>query len=222
MTKSNTLVVTNQDQRLASALRYHELAGASAAQMAVAAGMAGLELRSLKKDVGHGPWEDWFEANFAGKMSLRTAQRYMALADGLKGKTLKNDTVSFLPLLDSAPSKLSEPERKKLEKVITKSADGATVSELYEEFGIVKRPRGAGAKGGNKTKKGDPKPKDMTTAEVVAEGHRAIVDTLITTLTELLADTPWNAATREKREELHGLLVDAATAVNKTLKKSST
>lgn len=219
----NLPALPNQDKRLAEVLRLHQLASAAAAQMAVAAAKAGLELKALKKDLGHGNWEDYFGAHLAKHgLSDRTAQRYMALADGLKGKALKNDTVAVLALLDVAPSQLKKADQVKLTKVMAKAADGATLTELYTELGIVKKPQGSGAKGGSSKKPSasdDTAPASkLTPVEVIAEGHRARVQNRIDLLTEDLTDTPWLAATREKRAELHGLLVDVAAALSKHLK----
>lgn len=213
----------NQDKRLTEALRFHQLAQASAAQMAVAAAKCGLELAALKKEIGHGGWEEFFAKHFAKHgLQLRTAQKYMALAEGLKGKALKNEARSYLPLLECAPSELKKADQEKLTKAVAKMTDGATLSELYQEMGIVKKPQGAGAKGGNTRSPlpsgASPEPAGKpSNAEVIAEGHRTRVRDLITTLTEALADTPWNAADKGAREELHGLLVDVAAAVKKTL-----
>lgn len=218
----NLPVLANQDKRLAEVLRLHSIINASAAQMAVAAIKAGLELKALKKELGHSAWVEYFETHLATHgMTLRTAQRYMAVADGLKNKALKNDTGSFLALLDKAPSELKPADQEKLTKAVAKVTDGATLSELYQDMGIAKKPQGSAAKGG-KLKQDDDPEKEQTPAEAAAaeaEGRRLRVATLITTLTEALADTPWNAAGLDLRENLHGLLVDCAASVGKTLKK---
>jgi hypothetical protein len=216
----NLPALPNQDKRLAEVLRLHSIINASAAQMAVAAAKCGLELKALKKEAGHGAWEDYFETHLARHgLSDRTARNYMRLADGLKGKALKSASVAVLELLDSAPSALKPAEQEKLTKAVAKMTDGATLSELYQEMGIAKKPQGSAAKGG-KLKKGD-KDDDESEEPVMteAEGRRLRVTALITTLTEAIADEPWNAGTVDQRSELHGLLVDCAAKVGSTLKK---
>ncbi len=215
----NLPILANQDKRLAEVLRLHQIINASAAQMAVATALAGLELKALKKELGHGNWEDYFADHLARHgLSDRTARRYMALADGLKNKALKSDTVAVLELLDTAPSELKPAEQAKLTKAVAKVIDGATLSELYQDMGIAKKPQGAAAKGGKLKKDADDdEPDEPVMTE--AEGRRLRVATLITTLTEALADEPWHAGTFEQRAELHGLFVDCANKLAKTLKR---
>jgi hypothetical protein len=128
-----------------------------------------------------------------------------------------HDVIEFI----NGNTELKPADQEKLTKAVAKVTDGATLSELYQDMGIVKKPQGSGAKGGKITKP-EEKDKPLTPAEQAAaeaEGRRLRVTTLITTLTEALADAPWNAGTKDQREELHGLLVDTATAVAATLKK---
>ena len=54
----------------------------------------GVELRKIKRALGHGKFIDWLQAEF-GEAEVRTLQRLMAVAQRFEGK---NDTVSFLPL----------------------------------------------------------------------------------------------------------------------------
>ena len=217
--KKDLPAINNQEKRLASALHFHQLANASAAQMAVAAAKAGMELKAIKKDVGHGGWEEYFNLHL-GKhgMNLRTAQRYMALADGLKGKALKNDSGTFLELLETAPSELKPADQEKLTKAVSKMTDGATLTELYMDMGIVKKPQGSGAKGGNTRKDKDEADETgpKTAEELAAEKSMATV-LLINLLKEALLDKPFNAATKKQRTELQGLLIDVTAAVKETL-----
>jgi Protein of unknown function (DUF3102) len=59
----------------------------------------GRTLCQAKDKVPHGKWEKWLVDNCA-KISKRTAQRYMMLADSqaVRDEMGKNDTVSFLSL----------------------------------------------------------------------------------------------------------------------------
>lgn len=217
MTK-NLPALPNQDKRLAEVLRLHNIVMTSAAQMAVAAAMAGLEFKALKKEVGHGGWQDFFEAHFAKHgLSIRTAQNYMGLADGLKTKALKNESgLSFLALLDTAPSELKKADQVKLTKAVAKAADGAALFDLYQEMGIAKKPQGSGAKGGNKHKNDAP-PKEIATAELMAEKARLDTQALITALEEALLDKPFHSASAADRKKLQGLLIDVSAALKETL-----
>lgn len=219
----NLPAIPDQDKRVASVLHLHQIVMASASQMAVAAAKAGLEFKALKKEIGHGGWEEFYAKHFESHVTLRTAQRYMALADGLKGKVLKNDNgESFLRLLDAAPSALSEKDQATLTKAVAKAMDGKQLSELYQDFGIVKKPQGSGAKGGDTSKKKDGD--DETPAE--PEGKSEIpadVDPrawqLNQLLEEALLDGWWNDCPAAFRATLHGNLTDAAARVAITLKK---
>jgi len=59
----------------------------------------GRTLCQAKEEVGHGKWEKWLNDN-CRDISVRTAQRYMKLADSPEVRTAmgKNDTVSSLSL----------------------------------------------------------------------------------------------------------------------------
>lgn len=232
MTK-NLPAIPDQDKRVASALRLHAAASASAAQMAIAAAKCGLELKAIKKDVGHGAFEAFFASEFATHgLSLRTAQKYMALADGLKGKALKNESGAFLKLLDAAPSTLSDKDQATLTKAVGKVTDGKALSELYQDFGIVKKPQGSGAKGG-KPKAATTTPEGTSEADADAEpetdantskipaGWEERAYHLNQLLEEALTDGWWNDCTEAHRRTLHGNLVDAQARVAETLKEKS-
>ena len=59
----------------------------------------GRTLCQAKEEVGHGKWEKWLNDN-CRDISVRTAQRYMKLADSpeVRAELGKNDTVSYLSL----------------------------------------------------------------------------------------------------------------------------
>src|SRR6516164_3722609 len=63
----------------------------------------GRTLSQVKERVGHGKWEKWLNDN-CRDISVRTAQRYMKLADSpeVRNAIGKNDTVSFLSLRAAA------------------------------------------------------------------------------------------------------------------------
>lgn len=124
---------------------YHRKAALLAAQGVGFLVMAGLQLEAEKKDAGHGNWDSWVKKNC--DYDIRTAQRYMALAEGVKGRALKNDSVSFFKLLESTPSELTPAQQEKLLAAVNKLTDGETLASIYEGFGILKLKAGAGLKG---------------------------------------------------------------------------
>lgn len=138
----------------------------------------------------------------------------MELAEGLKSKALKTESDSLLALLECPPSQLSDAETKRLTNVVSKMTDGATLSELYQEFGIVKRPQGYGAKGGARERAAGSAVDD---AQVLLEGQRVLAQNLINLLTEGLTDRWWNSCDEAMRRKLHGLLEDVRAAVKETL-----
>lgn len=118
----------------------------------------GRTLCQAKGEVGHGKWEKWLNDN-CRDISVRTAQRYMKLADSpeVRAEIGKNDTVSSLSLraalalanrnpkpnpkpseeYDRAESKLVE----KLEALSPDTADAAateTVGRLRDAVARIK------------------------------------------------------------------------------------
>jgi hypothetical protein len=144
---------------------YHRNAMFSTAQAACWIVMAGAELRRCKKTMKHGGWEKWVETHC--EFSDRTAQKYMQLAEHVKDKALRDSSKanagSFLELLEKPAATLTEGEQLTLLKAVHGLTDGATVSELYEDFGIVKRMKD---RGGKRTKGGDTE--ELTAAEKTA------------------------------------------------------
>jgi hypothetical protein len=137
--------------------------------------MAGLQLAEEKKKLEHGEWEPWVEKNCA--FTLRTAQRYMALADGVKARALKNDSGVVFRLLEKAPAELDDKERGQLFGAVKKLTDGETVAELYAEFGITKKKAAAGLKG--KKRKHTPGGADVNDpAEVASDLWKPHIDFL--------------------------------------------
>lgn len=214
------LTIRDQDKRVANALAHHHAATASAAQMAVSAALCGLELKAIKKEIGHGGWGNFFDTHFAGHgLSERTGRNYIALAEGLKSKTLKSATVADLKLLEAAPSTLSAAQQQTLAKHVGRLTDGATLTELYQDYGIVKRPQGHGAKGGDTSQHRTAKP----TPEEQAELAQAEAKVNTAALCDLLADALkepgryWNLCDTATKKKLHGLLEDARVAVKGVL-----
>jgi hypothetical protein len=118
----------------------------------------GKTLCQAKEKVGHGKWEKWLKDN-CRKISVRTAQRYMKLADSseVRAELGKNDTVSVLSLraalalanrkTNSEPKPSEEYDRaesklvEKLEALSPDTAEAAateTVERLREAITRIK------------------------------------------------------------------------------------
>lgn len=187
MSKSKSLVVVPSfDVHVAHIRDYHRLAMNSAAQTACAAAMAGLELQkvkvALKKNDTGVVFTEWVEKHEDELgITLRTAQRYMALAQNLKGKLLKEDERSVVALMDKAPSELSPAQIKRLLETMHKSIDGQSLSELYKDFGITRDQHGKGLKNAirslpDSSAKSDEPPTEQMILPLVYEPWKAFVD----------------------------------------------
>lgn len=117
----------------------------------------GRTLSQAKEKVGHGKWEKWLNDN-CRDISVRTAQRYMKLADSpeVRAQLGKNDTVSLLSLrkaLALANRKPKDPKPseeydraesnlvKKLEALSPDTAEAAateTAERLHEAITRIK------------------------------------------------------------------------------------
>jgi hypothetical protein len=128
---------------------YHRNGMLAMAQGACWLVLAGVELARQKKEAGRGNWEQWVEENC--EFNIRTAQRYMALAEGVRSRALgkylgKTTVVSFLELLEKPPGSLSPEQQIMLLKSVHKLTDGETVQELYLDFGIISKAKMLGGK----------------------------------------------------------------------------
>jgi hypothetical protein len=117
----------------------------------------GRTLCQAKEKVGHGKWEKWLTDN-CGEISVRTAQRYMKLADSpeVRNALGKNDTVSVLSLRSALALANRQPKNptpseqydraesalvRKLEALSADTAEAAaneTVGRLNEAVGRIK------------------------------------------------------------------------------------
>jgi hypothetical protein len=146
--------------------QYHRCAQAAAGMATGYAILCGLELQKIRAEVakpgkrsdlthaGAGGWEAWVESNC--EFSIRTAQKYMAVAEGVKGKILQTELSKSLAIMcNVAPSALTDGNREKLLKSVSKVTEGQTLQQLYMDFGITKAdPRANLKKGGATHTKG--------------------------------------------------------------------
>jgi len=92
----------------------------------------GAELLALKEELPHGRFAERVEKIFP--FTMRTATKYMQLADQLQAKLLaKSEPGSDLK--NEPGSLLALPE-----STIRAAVEGKTLTQLYFDFGIVKRP----------------------------------------------------------------------------------
>jgi len=204
--------------------QFHRNAMMSTAQAACWIVLAGFELQKIRKEVarpgkrsdlanaGAGGWEKWVEDNC--EFGPRTAQKYMAVADGVKSKALKaaKDNVDeFLKLLSVPAPELNSDQQKTLLQSVHKLTDGATIQQLYLDFEICKKPQGSGAKGGHKPAADPNKPKPENPEQ------QAAIDIWTPILRDLrlegLEEKSWAHLPDAMLAELKGLLID----INKLL-----
>ena len=131
------------DTTLAPHNKFHRRSKAGAAAQVGYAVLCGLELTRQRK-IHRGDWEIWVEFNC--EFSLRTAQRYVVLAENVGNQAKKAALVSLLEGAADAP--LTEDQEAELLALVAKVADGATLTELYQDYGICKLPAGANVAGG--------------------------------------------------------------------------
>ena len=186
----------------------------AAAESVVWAVVAGLHLAEVRKRLKHGEWLPWLKENW--KANKRTAQRYVAVAEGVKSKfqrdwnlkpssliESKNDTVSHL-------ASLPQPELIEAIKGVTQ---GETLRELYVEFGIVRaKPVEKNPPGGKR----GPADEDETDPTAYAQMRLGLT---FHTLEEDLADPdfetnlqliPWQSKDPDSEVDIHMLERQAA------------
>lgn len=193
---------------------YHNLAGLSMAQSCAYMVLAGVELLAQKKACKHGEWEKLFQTA-DGKndsavvfgMNLRTAQRYMGLAQGAKKSITELQALcgSDLPL-----SQMPLEDRERIVKAVRKVADGQTYQQLALDFDIAKKPHGSGARGGNKGKgKGDGDEETLEGDTPEEQAAIAIWKPIVTDLElEGMQEDSWAKLPDKWKKRLKGVLTD--------------
>jgi hypothetical protein len=119
-------------ERIALVNSHYHAARCLAAQAAMHAIMAGLELLAVREELGHGAFAAWVEENC--EFTDRTARNYMALADAAKGKLAAGE--SFAGLLEAGPSELSSEDCDNLTRRVREITDGKSLQQLYLDFGV--------------------------------------------------------------------------------------
>lgn len=105
-------------------------------QHATGAILIGMELLSLKEQVGHGSFVDIFEKQIERpRFSYRSAARYMQDAARIQKRIAKTGNAKLLHFLDVAPSDMSVSIRRELTDVIGNIADGRNLSDLRGALG---------------------------------------------------------------------------------------
>lgn len=170
--------LTIQQTTIDTINHHHHAARNAAAQMAMHAALAGLELLKVKKDLGHGAFGAFLETL---EFTDRTAQKYMMLAEGIRKRIEgKYESGSYLTLLDCAPSGLDKEQSDRLEKLLHKVTDGSSISQLYLDFGITKAPQGSqttgGGPGGSKPRAALSLPEQEEALRMHAREQWALID----------------------------------------------
>lgn len=93
----------------------------------------GQELLSAKALLDHGQFTVWVESQFANKFSVRTARRMMAVAEAFKA-----DTVSALPIDDSALYVLATAPEAVRQEAIAEAESGERITQAKAKALIAK------------------------------------------------------------------------------------
>lgn len=207
--------------------QFHRCAQAAAAQATGYAILCGLELQRIRAEVAKpgkrsdlptalsGGWESWVEANC--EFSIKTAQRYMAVAEGVKGRLAQEKvSKSILGLIDTAPSALADNDRASLLKSVSKITEGQTLQQLYLDFGICKAdPRSNLKKGGATHSKGRGPSKNVD-AQIA---HEEIAD-IIVRLGKWISTGQHQLIEAKDLQDLDDSMVHVRETIKPLLKKS--
>ena len=126
--------------------KFHGSAKHHGEEMVIFAVLAGMELLELqKKLMEREPGFAWlvYLSNHEDDLGcgIRTAQKYMRLAEAVKSEILKGGHGSaVISLLDKAPSTMSDAQAEKLKAVMAKSINGESLSETYVKMGVISKP----------------------------------------------------------------------------------
>ena len=167
---------------------YHRCAQAAAAQAVAYAILCGLELQKIREQVaapgkrndlpnaGGGGWENWVAENC--EFSTETARKYMACAEGVKGRLAQERVSKSLGMIiDVAPSSLDEGQRETLIRSVSKVTKGETLQQLYLDFGITKANPQANLRNGGAThSKGSRSKRNLDVEEAQALATRILID----------------------------------------------
>lgn len=206
--------------------QYHRCAQAAAGMATGYAILCGLELQKIRSEVAKpgkrsdlttalsGGWESWVEENC--EFSIKTAQRYMAVAEGIKGRLLQTELSKSLAIMcNVAPSALTDGNRAKLLKSVSKVTEGQTLQQLYMDFGITKAdPRANLKKGGATHTKGR-----RSTASLNEEEAREMINEVIEKLAKWLNAGHHQLLPIKDVDHLDQQLVHAREIIKPFLKK---
>ena len=127
---------TEEARRCAQwALGHHEgvyLAASASVMRAIA---VGVQLLRGKGILEHGDFMRWYK-KYLSCISERTCRKYMDLVNAI---TSKSASGAVLEKLNVAPQQLTEDYCRRMVPHVMKIIEGKTITELYQELGIVKQ-----------------------------------------------------------------------------------
>jgi hypothetical protein len=167
---------------------FHRCAQTAAAQATAYAILCGLELQRTRAEIaapgkrsdlrhpGGGGWQDWVAENC--NFSLTTAKKYMAVAEGVKGRLAQSNlSKSLAAIIDTAPSALGEDQRQSLIQSVAKVTHGDSLRDLYMDFGITKaNPHQNLRKGGATHTKGSKSSRNLDAEDAQEYATRILID----------------------------------------------
>jgi hypothetical protein len=212
--------------------RLHHQAGLCMAQSTAFMILAGFELLALRKLAKHGTWEKNFPERGKVKsgnvstfaFSYDTARYYMAAAERAK-KHIK--ALHGIPIAEMTLGQLSTEQRAIVLKAVHKTCDGQTFQQLAWDWGFAKKPRAAGALGGDTTTDEEEEEEDVNSPEAAA--HDLITCPMRSVYMEFFQKTDagnqqYADLPRAEMEEIDGYLLEMREALAAALhpaKKSS-
>ena len=113
--------------------------------------MCGSELLALKKEVGHGKWEKFFEANIArDRFQLRHAQNYMEVAKAVQLKIAQREGAGAAMLLDGECATPGTQGHELIRETLADMTDARSWQQLWLDMGLLRsqKPRGGDHGGG--------------------------------------------------------------------------
>lgn len=137
--------------RIATINDYHQSACAAMRDAAAYAVMAGLELIAAKSTLPHGSWDSWVNTNC--EFNIRTAQRYMGLAERLTAVGALKRALAGCP----GGQVQTKGDRAAVLAAVGELTNGHELQQLYFDYGILReaKPTGGTREGAGRPSKAE-------------------------------------------------------------------
>ena len=126
-------------ERAARISVYHQSFEKAAQDQLGYAFLCGVELTQAKDECAHGQFMKWRETALP-QIPQGTAGRYMQFAHAIQSQSKQIANLTAKPL-QLTNGELPEEDRKIILKAVHDFADGATLTELYRDLNILRKPK---------------------------------------------------------------------------------